>query len=250
MPFLKSPAGAPYDYAPAGGLGHHDRPGQSTRPPSETSHTPSGILIRRKRWRIAMRRVLLSLVLFLAACSTDSGIVEVTEAVGSDAVADGIADIPAAPDLTQKETTTPDIIEFDFSIPDIEEDLVPLCEGGGCFLDPCAENRDCQSAWCVEHLGDGVCTQACQEDCPPGWLCKQVGASDPDLVFICVSNHANLCKPCNSAADCKTVGGIDDVCVDYGDEGAFCGGVCAADEESPCYSSCGRGWCLDHCRGC
>jgi hypothetical protein len=192
-----------------------------------------------------MRRVLLCLGFVLAACSTDSGIVEVTETVGSDAVAEVVTDVPVSQDQTQAGDMTPDLIEFDFAIPDLSTDLASLCEGGGCFLDPCKDNGDCQSAWCVEHLGEGVCTQACQEDCPPGWLCKQVGASDPDLVFICVSEHANLCKPCNSAADCKTVGGTDDVCVDYGDEGAFCGGICVADDDCPWGFSCATALTVD-----
>lgn len=186
-----------------------------------------------------MRVLLLCVGLAIAAgCSTESGVVEVTETTGLDGVADVLLDAPRIPDQGDIDEFAPDVVEFDFTIPDVALDLAPLCEGGGCFLDPCKENGDCQSAWCVEHLGEGVCTQNCQEDCPPGWLCKQVGASDPDLVFICVSGHANLCKPCNSAADCKTIGGADDVCVDYGDEGAFCGGICAADADCPWGFSC------------
>ena len=187
-----------------------------------------------------MRVLLACLGLALVVgCSAESGVVEVTDTTTSDGVADVMMDVQTVPDRLPAQEVNPDIVDFDFSIPDIALDLAPLCEGGGCFLDPCDENVGCQSAWCVEHLGEGVCTQNCQEDCPPGWLCKQVGASDPDLVFICVSGHANLCKPCNSAADCKTIGGVDDVCVDYGDEGAFCGGVCAADEDCPWGFSCG-----------
>mgnify|MGYP006971705140 CR=1 FL=1 len=189
---------------------------------------------------MAMRLLLLGMAvsLLLASCSTDSGIVEVAETAGADGVADVLLDIRSVPDQGVGGEVTPDAVQFDFAITDLVQDVAPLCEGGGCFLDHCQENGDCQSAWCVEHLGDGVCTQTCQEDCPPGWHCKQVGASDPDLVFICVSGHANLCKPCNGAADCKTVGSVVDVCVDYGEEGAFCGGVCASDDDCPWGFSC------------
>ena len=102
----------------------------------------------------------------------------------------------------------------------------PACAPGeGCFLDECDQNSDCQSSWCVEHLGDGVCSQPCQDECPAGWSCQQVAGTEPDVVFICVSDFASLCKPCSTGSDCGSVG-TQDVCVDYGPEGLFCGGSC------------------------
>ncbi len=110
----------------------------------------------------------------------------------------------------------------------LQEIQPPACEGGsGCFLDPCTDNKQCLSGWCVEQMGEGVCSQACTEECPPGWVCRQVAGTDPDVVYVCVSPHANLCKPCATSADCKSSGGQDDACVDYGAEGSFCGGTCA-----------------------
>jgi hypothetical protein len=128
----------------------------------------------------------------------------------------------------------------DLTIFDMQSDeVMPGCEpGAGCFLDECLENSECQSGWCVEHVGEGVCTQECSEECPPGWTCKQVGASDPDLVFVCVSSFSNLCKPCATSDGCKAVGGAQDVCVDYQDEGSFCGGACQEDEDCPWGFSC------------
>ncbi len=186
-----------------------------------------------------MRFVLaaLGVALVCLSCSSESGVVEVTETDTASAVDAGF-DGTIPPDLALADVTG-ETEELDVGSLDAEEDMPSVCEGeGGCFLDPCQENVDCQSAWCVEHLGAGVCTRTCQEDCPPGWLCKQVGAAEPDLTYVCVSQHANLCKPCNDGADCKTVGGVDDVCVDYDDEGAFCGGTCAADEDCPWGFSC------------
>ena len=117
---------------------------------------------------------------------------------------------------------------------DIEPEFQgPDCAPGeGCYLDKCTENSQCQSGWCVEHMGEGVCSSLCQDECPAGWACKQVGVSDPDVVYICVSQHANLCRPCVGSADCQSAGGAQDVCVDYGQEGSFCGGLC--DEDHPC----------------
>jgi hypothetical protein len=100
--------------------------------------------------------------------------------------------------------------------------------GEGCFGDECLGNSDCQSGWCVEHMGDGVCTQSCQDECPAGWSCQQVAGTEPDIVFICVSDYANLCKPCSVGSDCGSIGS-QDVCVDYGTEGSFCGGSCEDD---------------------
>jgi len=125
---------------------------------------------------------------------------------------------------------------LDWATPD--EQPFGCLPGEGCFLDPCELNSDCQSGWCVEHMGDGVCSDFCQEECPPGWTCKQVAGTGPDLIFVCVSDVANLCKPCGSSSDCKSIGGVDDVCVDYGDEGAFCGGACDENGECPDGFSC------------
>lgn len=98
--------------------------------------------------------------------------------------------------------------------------------GEGCFMDKCVDNSDCQSGYCVDHMGEGVCSMLCDEECPAGWGCRQLASAVPDLVFICVSNFANLCRPCADSSDCKSAGGAEDLCVVYEDEGAFCGGSC------------------------
>jgi len=143
----------------------------------------------------------------------------------------GEPDSPGVPDRAVAETSP----ELMFDLPDLSfEGLSPECQPGeGCFLDKCLENSDCQSGWCVEHMGEGVCTRTCQDECPAGWKCKQLAATDPDVVYICVSNHSNLCKPCAGGDNCKSIGGADDVCIDYGEEGSFCGGPCKTDEDCP-----------------
>ena len=143
-------------------------------------------------------------------------VVSLTDTVGMDEVADNGADMP------------------DFAVPD----TTPACAPGeGCFGDECVENAQCQSGWCVEHMGEGLCSQLCQEECPVGWSCQQVAGTAPDIVYVCVSDHANLCKPCSSSAQCQSTG-ADDVCVDYGTEGAFCGGACQGEGECPWGFSC------------
>lgn len=117
----------------------------------------------------------------------------------------------------------------------IPPDLPALaCDPGeGCFQDKCAANEDCQSGWCVEHMGEGVCTENCQDECPAGWTCKQVAGTNPDLVYVCVSNYSNLCKPCATTEGCKAAGNVEDVCVDYGTAGSFCGGPCEVTDDCP-----------------
>ena len=128
--------------------------------------------------------------------------------------------------------TAEDFVAWEVQPEETGEPLPECDPGEGCFLDECSENSECQSGWCVEHMSQKVCTQSCQEECPEGWACVQVGADGPDVVFICVSNFPNLCRPCTAAADCEGVAGTEDACVAYGDEGAFCGGKCG--EEGAC----------------
>ena len=76
-----------------------------------------------------------------------------------------------------------------------------------------------------------MCSQPCQEECPDGWACTQVSGAGPDLVFVCVSNYPNLCRPCAEADDCAGNAGTEDACVHYGDQGSFCGGICSIDPD-------------------
>jgi len=87
-------------------------------------------------------------------------------------------------------------------------------------------------------MGEGVCTKGCQEECPPGWTCKAVAGTEPDLVFVCVSDFTNLCRPCEDGNDCKSLVGAEDVCVDYGPDGNFCGGACETNDDCPWGFSC------------
>ena len=138
-------------------------------------------------------------------------------------------DVPPATDQPIMFTETVAQVEFrieswsdgSFDIPRRECD-----PGEGCFMDKCTGNEDCLSAYCVEHLGENVCSKNCEVECPAGWSCQQVAGVGPDVVYICVSDVANLCKPCSTNADCKSVG-AEDICVHYGGQGNFCGAECS-----------------------
>ena len=147
--------------------------------------------------------VLAALLLFTVACTGTTEVV--TTDIQSDmAGALDVAQEAAVSDAVAESTSLEEVFLPDLVLPDVPdvlpdfapvEDAGPQCEAGeGCFLDPCLDNSDCLSGWCVEHLGEGVCTVACQEECPQGWSCQQVGIG-PDVQYICVSKHANLCRP-------------------------------------------------------
>ena len=115
------------------------------------------------------------------------------------------------------------------------------CEtGGGCFGDPCDDGSDCLSGLCVDHMGDSICSQTCVEECPGGFLCKEVSMGGPDTGWICVSGFPRLCRPCTTDDDCLSSTGLESRCIDYPEEGRFCGGTCAVDEDCPLGFGCGE----------
>ena len=180
----------------------------------------------------AMTRTGICLVVLTALASCGGGIVTTQDLGGADAVETVGTDGPL-------ETVEPAAEAGELpGIPDVTPDAgdqggQPACQPGtGCFLDPCTENSQCLSGGCIEHMGQGVCSQSCVEECPDGFECKQLGDTGVDIMFACISKLANLCKPCAVAADCESVGGAQDYCVQYGPQGSFCGGNC--DEDGFC----------------
>jgi len=120
-----------------------------------------------------------------------------------------------------------------------EETLDPTCQpGAGCFLDGCVGDDQCLSGWCVLDKGEGVCSKWCDGECPSGWSCKQLEGVERGVALICISGLPALCKPCSADADCKSVGAEDEVCLDYGSDGDFCGGACKESADCPWGFSC------------
>jgi len=145
----------------------------------------------------------------------------------ADATAE-LTEFAATPDALPTFDTGPELFSLDLLSLDIGSGDAPggCPPGSGCFLDPCSANADCASGWCVDHMGDGVCTVECQEECPIGWQCKPLGGSGPDLTYVCVSDYPTLCRPCTQTKDCETEVSLGDVCVIYGEAGSFCAGAC------------------------
>jgi hypothetical protein len=130
--------------------------------------------------------VLASVLVYLGACG-DSGVVKPTD------VNDVQADTVVAVDTSIQEDTlsTADTI----NPPDQSSNCEP---GEGCFNEPCAGPDDCNSGICTMHLGEKVCSKTCDSTCPEGWTCQLVsGGSDGQ--YVCMSNYASLCLPCESA---------------------------------------------------
>jgi hypothetical protein len=172
---------------------------------------------------ITKRLSLLLTVALLAACTGGGGATEPAEDTtpGTDTLADTIF-IP--PDIGDPPPDTPP--------PDLPPDVPPPCdENPGGALCPCLENGDCNSGFCVPHMGDRVCTAECVEDCPDGFTCKESEGFGADLVYLCWSDFPGLCLPCSQSADCPDP---EHRCVLYPDGvGSFCGGACQVDQPEP-----------------
>ncbi len=72
----------------------------------------------------------------------------------------------------------------------------------GTFGAFCESNEDCYSGWCIEGPQDFVCTKECLEGCPEGYVCKGIGNSMADVVFLCTPRSLKLCTPCTSDQQC------------------------------------------------
>ena len=126
--------------------------------------------------------------------------------------------------------------EADLVEPDVSDgDSLPLPDPG--FWDPgqigfpCDSSVDCLSGYCIQTPDGKLCTMNCEEECPFEWECVLYVPSMPDQVYICAPTKVDLCKPCNTNADCIS----NDVeqgqaCVPYGPAGSFCGAPCGGDD--------------------
>jgi hypothetical protein len=82
---------------------------------------------------------------------------------------------------------------------DGNEEIEELADLGN----PCAENSDCESGFCVEGPKGSICTQSCLEECPAGYLCKGVQNTGSDLLFLCVPLGGTLCAACTVDLQCN-----------------------------------------------
>ena len=132
-----------------------------------------------------------------------------------------------------KELPTEDVQEVDIPLnpcgayPECTGPDDASCPGGSlCIESP-------QSIWCCY----GLCFSA--DDCPPGFKCAVVAGSGGDVVYGCVDMHPNLCRPCKTHEDCSNpyIAG-QNLCIEHGPDGSFCGGACSVFEDCPLGSEC------------
>ncbi|MFT7579313.1 MAG: hypothetical protein ACI9MR_000977 [Myxococcota bacterium] len=166
-----------------------------------------------------------------AACGDDGAATGTTDDTTEDtAPLFDTGDTTALPGDTARDSTQ-DTDQPDSGAPDDAEvtdaggDIGPSC---GDFGEGCVESDDCCSGWCLQGAIGSQCTQTCIEQCPDGWECRLLSNVGPDPVSLCVDVTLVLCQPCRTDADCSDVSvNSPNVCLDYGDEGSFCGLNCS-----------------------
>ncbi len=108
------------------------------------------------------------------------------------------------------------------------------CPGGpGC---DCKQNDQCDAGVCLDTHEGKKCAKKCTDTCPQGYACKNISSSG-DALFFCVSTQVTICAPCKEHKDC-VVNGVDSLCLDYGEDGKFCGAPCKTDKECPSDYTC------------
>ena len=164
-------------------------------------------------------------VLALAAAGLATACSDVDPSLGDDASADSVQDGGSGKFdfLVAKEVLATDGEGAELGISDV--DVAPDLGSTTDYGQPCLENTDCQSGYCVQGPEGKVCSKTCVESCGGGWMCTQVQAGT-DVAFICMPAFLRLCDPCSSNADCNETGGLDNVCVSFGGAGSFCGAGC------------------------
>ena len=190
--------------------------------------------------------LLVSSIWLTSACgSSDSGVAP-ADVIGS-------LDVDVALDTGSPQSADINGVEDQGAAPEDGGAVDVPVEPGG-FGWPCIENSDCDSGYCVDTVDGPVCTKTCFEDCPPGFACRAVMNTYPDVVFICVPVGGSQCLSCEGDFECG--GGR---CAE-GPDGNFCqiacpesgcpeGFTCNEDTQTGlewCYPKSGTCTCLDH----
>ena len=162
----------------------------------------------------------------------DTGFLDGISDTDAELILPEISDIPdiqpEIPDKDVEVTEPPDVP------PDEQSNCAPPYAEAQC---PCEDDDDCLSNLCVYTNEEKVCASPCEENgsCSElGWECMEIPGTCPDCIWACVFMHTQLCQPCGEDADCNidfTSTGAR--CLDYGNDGSFCGALCEQDEDCP-----------------
>jgi len=175
--------------------------------------------------------------LFAFSCGGDSGV-----NTGEDAIDQSGADSHESDNaIPWLDVVFPEV-SFDNGPGDVcvgcgdAEGLHDAVTDDGPAFEPCENGDTCASGICIE-LEDGskVCAPPClEEECPPGWECKQIILVGEDVTLVCLPVLDRLCRPCEYNEDCRPNSlNTGDMCVDWGEDGSFCGQDCSQDGTCP-----------------
>lgn len=127
-----------------------------------------------------------------------------------------------------------------------------VCNEGVCMQIPCSTSDQCGPE---EYCLDRVCVSGCAEesDCLPGDTCdtttntcepRGCRSTQLDCNYKEFCNEANgecyeaggyYCRSCADDDDC---GGNDNLCLNFGTSGQYCGVTCSSDEDCPAGFDC------------
>jgi len=185
----------------------------------------------------ALCRAAVAASLAMVACGGDDGGIEALD--GYDSLAadtETRVDTKLPPlDVTPMDTTaTPDTATGDTggTVDTAAGDTGEADTQGGCdgFECPCNSNGDCLDELCVEGPDGRICTRTCVAECPDGYDCVSSSAFGPDPIFLCLPQHARVCRPCMGDTDCQDPSDpFPAYCLPAPDpaQGSFCGSSCA-----------------------
>jgi len=161
-------------------------------------------------------------VLLLCSCTTTET-VYVDKDNGSTDTGGKDSTLPG--DVRFEEIPVEEDVPPDYVPPDAAPSDVPLVEGE--FGWPCTQATDCNSGYCILTGEKKICTSMCETECPDGFVCAPVTNTPPDVTYICLPRYDKLCQPCAEHKDCQPIWGAGtDLCLDYGQDGKFCGAEC------------------------
>ena len=115
--------------------------------------------------------------------------------------------------------------------PEIPPECPTKSKPAGCL---CEDNDDCLYGFCMATEMGQICVEPCVDTCPSGWSCSSVEIGT-EVFYLCLPRFSKLCQPCKDHVECqaKTESNLA-LCLDYGEEGGFCGAYC--DDDQPCPS--------------
>ncbi len=126
------------------------------------------------------------------------------------------------------------------------QDVTELTDGGAAGKAvgaACTTAAACASKLCAWDRNGQVCAAPCVAGkCDAGWICGASDPSDTKSAQACVGKHLNLCRPCETVADCGLGGGACRKSADGA--GSFCATACAVAADCPKGFTCADKQCV------